>query len=305
MAITAPTLTTDFDSHFLPPHMATNYFSEVAKRSVVQQLARKVPLSANGETIPVVTSKPTAGWVAQGAQKPASKGGLGVLSMEPKKIAAIAVVSSETVRANPGGYMQIFRDDIAEAFALAFDAAVLHGTNSPFAHNIDETTKAVALGTATADKGGVYADLNSAIKLMVDDDRRKLSGWVFDTTAEPLLNGSVDANGRPLLVDPVYSASTLGSARLLGRSAQFGDTVAGTGVGAPIGYGGDWSKVVWGSVGGISWSTSTEATVTINGELKSLWENNLVAILAEAEFGCLIADTASFVKLTEASAPAA
>ena len=303
MAITAPTLTTDFDSHFLPPHMASGYFDEVAKRSVVQQLARKVPLSPNGETVPVVTSKPTAGWVAQGGQKPATKGGLGVLSMEPKKLAAIAVVSSETVRANPGGYMQIFKNDIAEAFALAFDAAVLHGTNSPFGADLDDTTKTVALGTATATKGGVYADLNSALKLLVDDGK-KMTGSVFDVTAEPLLNASVDANGRPLLVEPVYDGTSLSTARLLGRPAQFGEGVKGTGATPSIGYTGDWSKVIWGSVGGISWSTSTEATVTINGELTSLFENNLVAILAEAEFGCLIADTGSFVKLTEATAGA-
>ena len=43
------------------------------------------------------------------------------------------------------------------------------------------------------------------------------------------------------------------------------------------------------------------ATVTINGSLTSLWENNLVAILAEAEFGWVVNDTDAFVRLTNAS----
>jgi hypothetical protein len=54
---------------------------------------------------------------------------------------------------------------------------------------------------------------------------------------------------------------------------------------------------VWGSVGGINYSVSTETAVTINGALVSLWENNLVAVRAEAEYGFLVNDTASFVKL--------
>lgn len=300
MAITAPTTLSGF-SGFLQPNMAAPYFEETAKRSAVQQLARKVPLSPTGEAVPVVTSKPVAGWVGEGQQKPSTEGKLGLLSMQPKKIAGIAVVSMEVVRANPGNYIQLFKDQIAEAFALAFDDAVLHGTNSPFTHNLDETTKQVALGTSTAAKGGIYADLNSAIKLLVDDGKKKLTGWAFDTTAEPDLNAGVDGNGRPLLVDPVYTDNALAAARLLGRPSFMSDTVSSAD-GQIEGYGGDWSKVVWGAVGGISYAVSDQTAVTINGKLTSLWENNLVALRAEAEFGALIQDSAYFVKINKAAA---
>lgn len=299
MAVTAPTKTTDF-AGYLQPHMAQDFFAEAAKRSVVQQLARKVPLGISGETVPIVTSKPTAGWVAEAGEKPVTKGTVGLLKMQPKKIAAIAVVSSEVVRANPANYVNLFKTDIAEAFALAFDAAVLHGVNSPFDHNLDETKKAVELGTADAAHGGICGDANSAIQLMVADGK-KLTGWAFDTTAEPLLNGSYDTTGRPLLTEPVYSDNALASARLLGRSAFIGDGVATADKKTVVGYGGDWSKIVWGQVGGISYSVSTEATVKINGELIPLWQNNLVGILAEAEFGCLIVAPEQFVKLTNAA----
>jgi HK97 family phage major capsid protein len=96
-----------------------------------------VPLGFSGKSIPVVTGKVTAGWVAEGAQKPASSGSMALKTMDPKKLAAIAVVSAEVVRANPGGYMDVLRPQIAEAFAIAFDAAALHGTSSPFSTNID------------------------------------------------------------------------------------------------------------------------------------------------------------------------
>lgn len=299
MAITNATNTADF-SGFIKPEAAQAYFDEARKNSVVQQLVRQVPIGAAGIEIPVVTSKPTASWVAEGGQKPTTAGGLGLKTMTPKKIAAIAVVSAEVVRANPGNYMNIYRQDIAEAFAKAFDAATLYGTDSPFGANqaLTNTTKSVTLGTATKENGGVFADVNSGLDLLVKDKKR-LSGFAFDAVTEPLFNGAVDTNGRPLFIDSptTDTAATVRDGRLLGRPTYIGETVAN---GTTVGFGGDWSKAVWGTVGGITFDVSTQATVTINGELTSLWEHNLVAVRAEAEYAWLLHDKDAFVKYTTA-----
>lgn len=300
MAQTAATNTSEF-AGFLKPAEAEAYFTQAARQSVVQSLTRKVPLGITGQDIPIVTSKPTAGWVAEAGQKPTTSGALGLKSMAPKKLAAITVVSAEVVRANPGNYVNLFRDQIAEAFAIAFDAATLHGTNSPFgaSNNIAATSKAVELGTATQANGGIYADVNAALKLLVDD-KKKLTGWALDDTTEPIFNSAVDLNGRPLFVDATYEESALSGGRLLRRPAFYNEGVAD---GTTVGFAGDWSQAVWGAVGGISYDVSTEATVTINGVLTSLWEHNLVAIRAEAEYGWLVNDTSAFVKLTEGVTP--
>src|SRR5665647_40859 len=129
-----PTVLADF-SGFINPAQAQAYFDEARKRSVVQQLVRQIPLGAPGAEIPYSTAKATAGWVAEGGKKPTTEAALSLATITPKKIAAIAVVSAEVVRANPGSYMQVLRDDIAEAFALAFDSAALHGTSTPFGVN--------------------------------------------------------------------------------------------------------------------------------------------------------------------------
>ncbi|AHB31617.1 major capsid protein [Arthrobacter phage vB_ArS-ArV2] len=298
MAQNAATMTGDF-AGFLKPAEAQAYFTQAARRSVVQSLTRQVPLGASGQEIPVVTSKPSAGWVAEGGQKPTTNGALGLKPITPKKLAAITVVSAEVVRANPGNYVSLFRDQIAEAFAVAFDAAALHGTSSPFGagNNIAATTKSVEIGTSTAAAGGVYSDLNGALKLLVDD-KKKLTGWAFDDTAEPLLNAAVDLQGRPLFVDATYENSALSAGRLLRRPAFYSEGVA---AGTTVGFAGDWSQAVWGTVGGISYDVSTEATVTINGTLTSLWEHNLVAIRAEAEYGWLVNDNQAFVELLNAA----
>lgn len=305
MAITAATVTGDF-SGFLSPAQAGPIFEQTRRMSVMQQLARQVPLGINGVEIPVVTTKPTAGWVAEGGQKPATKGAMTLKTMTPKKLAAIAVVSAEVVRANPGNYINIFRADIAEAFAIAFDSATFHGTSSPFSADIDDTTKAVELGTAAASAGGVHKDFVSGLSLLVADGK-KLTGFALDDTVEPTVLGAVDTTGRPLYVDLPYDATSPAVARpgrLLNRPSYMGAGVAApvpgtTSTAYPVAYAGDWTQVVWGSVGGITYDVSTEATVTINGSLVSLWEKNLVAIRAEAEYGFLINDTAAFVKYTE------
>jgi len=301
MAITAATKTSDF-SGFLNREQSEAIFEKAARISVVQQMARRVPLGANGQAIPVVTGKVQAGWVAEGAAKPASAGTMALKTMDPKKLAAIAVVSAEVVRANPGGYMDLLRPQIAEAFATTFDSAALHGTGSPFSTNLDTGSSTQEFLDASGTGGAltqVYDDLNAGLATLVNADKDP-SGFLFDKRFEPILNGSKDTAGRPLFTAPTYEDGNRSRGSLLGY-----ETTIGKGVWANTpkiyGYLGDWSQAAWGAVGEISYKVSTEATVTINGTLVSLFENNLVAILAEAEYGWLVNDPASFVKYTNAT----
>src|SRR5690606_25861335 len=125
----------------------------------------RVPLGMNGEKIPVVTSKPTANWVGEAGKKPATNMGLGLVHITPKKLAAIAVMSAEVVRANPGNYTGKLREGLAEAFATAFDYAVGYdlggdGTGSgPFDHYLNATTKRVEIGSTTQADGGIHGDI--------------------------------------------------------------------------------------------------------------------------------------------------
>lgn len=286
-------------SGFLNPEISQNYFAQARKTSTVMQLARQIPLGINGQEIPYSTAKAKAGWVSEGGRKPSTESGLALKTIKPYKLAAISVVSAEVVRANPGNYMQILRDDIAESFAVAFDEAALHGTDTPFgaSNYIGSTSKAVELGTTDQDAGGTYGDVVAGLKLLVDDGK-SLNGFAFDKRVEPEFLGAVDTVGRPLFVDtpPAETTPAVTPGRLIGRPAYLGDNVYDDGV---LGFGGDWSQVVWGVVGGITFDVSTETTVTLGGELVSTWENNLVAIRAEAEFGLLVNDPDAFVKYTE------
>lgn len=298
MAITAATTTSGF-SGFLTAAQSAPIFDAARNASVVQQLARQIPLGPSGVSIPVTTGKLSAGWVAEGATKPASAGTMTLKTMTPKKLGVIAVVSAEVVRANPGNYMENIRGDVAEAFATAFDAAALHGTATPFTTYVDQTANSVEFTGTTPAFTAVYTDLNSALNvLLTQSSPRYPTGWALDARFEPVLNGSLDTTNRPIFVESPFTetAGAIRAGRLMGREAYVGPGIYAS-TGKIYGYLGDWTQAAWGTVGGISYSLSTEATVTINGALVSLWENNLVAVLAEAEYGWLVNDLTAFVKL--------
>lgn len=305
MAITAATRTSDFEG-FLSPAESAPIFDDARRQSVFQQLIPQTPLGINGQKVPVVTGKPTANWVGEAAQKPATQMAMDLLYIKPEKLAAIAVLSAETVRANPGNINGQLRPYLAEAFAVAFDLAVGYdvggdGTgSSPFTNPLASTSKSVELGTSTQGQGGIHGDIVAGLKLLVDDGK-KLSGFGLDDNVEPDFWGAVDASGRPLYVD-LPTDDTSGTiarpGRLLNRPSFMGEGVGRDGV---VAFGGDFRKAAWGVVGGISYRVSTEATVTINGQLTSLWENNLVAVLAEAEYGYVNSDVESFVKYERAA----
>lgn len=292
-------------SGFITPDLAQDYFAAAQRTSVVQQLARKVPLGASGVKVPHFNgSNVSATWVGEGARKPITKGSMSLQQFVPHKIAAIIVDSAEVVRLNPNGYITHMQDAVGSVIGKAFDDAVLHGISSPFPNYIDQTVKLNSLGTTNYGSApSVYQDLAvTALKQLTSDrnadgNRYRWTGTALDVVTEPILNAAVDTTGRPLFNEPVYSgeAGPVRPGSILGRPTFLSDQIeSGTGV---YGYMGDFSQVVWGQVGGISYSVSNQASVTLDGALVSLWEHNLIAILVEAEFGVLINDLDAFVKL--------
>ena len=290
--------TGDF-SGFLEPKMAAPIFEEMTRRSLVQPLARKIEMGPTGTSIPFWDGDVQAAWVDEGGKKPLTKGGFDKFTVQPKKIAAIFAMSAEVVRANPQNYINVMREKVAEAFAVAFDNAALHGTNTPFGAYVDQTTKTVSMGN------DAYTATNNALSLLVEDGK-KFTGGLLDARTEPIINGSVDNNKRPLFIEPTYTEtnSLTRTGRILSRPVTIAEGVAaGEGEGETLGYYGDFSKILWGQIGGISYDVTDQATLDLSAEqdgsgLTSLWQHNLVAVRCEAEFAIRVHDKDAFVKVT-------
>lgn len=299
MAMSTSTFaTTDDFSGFLKPEQAAPIFEEMTKRSLVQPLAKKIEMGPTGVSIPFWDGDVQAHWVDEAGKKPLAKGGFDQFSVSPKKIAVIFAMSSEVVRANPLNYINVMREKVGEAFAVAFDAAVMHGTNTPFGAYMDQTTKAVAL-----DDPNAYGATNNALSLLVNDGK-KFTGGLLDNITEPIINGALDNNGRPLFIEPTYTEtnSLTRQGRILARPITIAEGVKGPEADAAAGYFGDFSQILWGQVGGISYDVSDQATLDLSeaqdgSGLTSLWQHNLVAVRAEAEFAALVRDPEAFVKV--------
>jgi HK97 family phage major capsid protein len=294
MGITAAKTLSNF-SDFLTPEQSAPIFEDAARSSVVQRIVPQVPLSFSGRAVPVVNQRPVATWVTEGVAKTATQGGMKLVNMEPKKLAAIAVVSEEVVRANPGNFVTWLRPALSDAFAVAFDLATLHGVggngtgSGPFDADIADTTHTVTLGTGAT----LYNDLVSAGKTL-SKDGRKITAFAFSDYAEWLFADELDGVNRPLFSLNVTDPTALvRPGALINRPCYLADTI---GLGTTMGFAGDWTKARWGVVGGINFTVSNEASVTINGSLVSLWQNNLVAIRAEAEYGFVMTEATNFVK---------
>jgi HK97 family phage major capsid protein len=289
-------------SGYLDPVLAQDYFAEVAKVSIVQQIARKIPMGPSGVRIPHWTGEVTARWVAETEQKPVTKGDMTKQDVVPFKIATIFAASSEVVRANPANYLSVMRAKVAEAIALSFDQAVLHKIDSPFGTALSDTTKTQALGP------NAYDALNGGLTQLLADGK-KWTGTLLDSKTEPVLNASKDAAERPLFLEATYTDinSPFRTGRVIGRPTYISDHVAQDEV---VGFMGDFSQLIWGQIGGLSYDVSDQATLdlSVNGDgsgIVSLWQQNMVAIRVEAEFAALVNDPEAFVKLTDTPAPKA
>ncbi|AGT14266.1 major capsid protein [Mycobacterium phage Adzzy] len=289
---------------YLEPEQAKDYFAEAEKTSIVQKFAQKVPMGTTGQKIPHWIGDVTAQWIGEGDMKPITKGNMTSQNIAPHKIATIFVASAETVRANPANYLGTMRTKVATAFAMAFDAAALNGTNSPFPTFLAQTTKSVSL----ADPGGAgVSDLTAYDALAVNglsllvNAKKKWTHTLLDDIVEPILNGAKDKNGRPLFIEATYDngVEAMREGRIVSRPTILSDHVAD---GTTVGYMGDFRNVIWGQVGGLSFDVTDQATLNLGTpqapEFVSLWQHNLVAVRVEAEYAFHNNDKDAFVKLT-------
>ncbi|WGH21438.1 major capsid protein [Mycobacterium phage Tucker] len=298
---------------YLEPEQAQDYFAEAEKTSIVQQFAQKIAMGTTGQKIPHWTGDVTAQWIGEGDMKPITKGDMTSQNIAPHKIATIFVASAETVRANPANYLGTMRTKVGTAFAMAFDAAAIYGDGSPFPTFINQTTKELSIAGDTDTT--VYDALAvDGLRLLVNNGK-KWTNTLLDDVAEPILNGAKDKNGRPLFIESTYgeAASPFRSGRIVARPTILSDhvvrPVAAAGEVAAhqiLGFQGDFTQLLWGQVGGLSFDVTDQATLNLGTpaapNFVSLWQHNLVAVRVEAEYSFHCNDAESFVRLTDLEA---
>lgn len=300
------------DGVVLPSAVSAEIWADAQEASAVMALARQIDLPGPGITIPIITGDPEADWVNETDDKPVSASTLSSKQITPYKVAVIELVSDEFMRDLPRLYAEL-RRRLPGSIAKKFDSTVF-GTTAP-GSNFDTLggSDAVALSPHASNvKLGTYSGLVAAYQAVAAGGG-SLDGWALSSQAKGLLLGQIDTTGRPLILDSIQNGSSI--PQLLGEDVYYTKGVHAAGTPNTIGFAGDWSSAVYGTVEGIKFSTSKDATVR-QGTLtltasdgattvdvpnyKSMFQANMTALLVEAEIGFRVTDADRFVKLTDA-----
>lgn len=275
----------------LPVDVAQEIMQKTQESSAVMQLAKQIALPGRGAAIPVITSDPEASWVGETDAKPVSNPGLSTKIMRAYKLAVIVPFSDEFRRDDAALYDALIQR-LPNALGAKFDATAFGNADKPGddfdsfgsctaqSLNLDVYAGLVAADTDIATHGGI------------------LNGFVISPQGKGILLGATDQNKRPLFINSVAEGAVpviLGAKTLQSKAAYKNANPA------IVGFAGDWTQAMYGTVEGVKIDFSKEATLTYNDTTINLFQNNMFAVRAEIEVG-FRADTSVFNKLTASSA---
>ena len=273
----------------LPADVASEIWSKTLESSAVMRLARRISMPGNGITIPVITSDPTAQWVVETEAKPVSNPEVSKKNLKPYKLAVIVPFSNEFRRDVKSLYDALV-SRLPNVLGMKFDETVFFGSapGSDFDTFANVTAQAIGddayqgIVAAYADIAAHYGNAN---------------GIALSPAGKAVLLASVDQIGHPLF----NSFASDGVGNILGASVY--DTRAAYKSGTPntVGFIGDWTKAVYGTVEGVKVDISKEATLDLgSGNTINLFQQNMFAVRAEIEVG-FGAETDKFNALTDAT----
>ena len=287
----------------LPADVAQEILQKTQSASAVMQMARQITLPGRGVQIPVITSDPSASWVAETGAKPVSNPGLSSKLMQAYKLAVIVPFSDEFRRDAAALYDALIAR-LPLALAQKFDQTVIGAVEKP-GENFDNFALCTAQKLVPGVGETVYGNLVAAYTDIAEDGG-SLNGFAMSPAGIGLLLGAIDTTGRPIFT---ASAGDGDVARVLGARTveargmyKAGAAPVGTGAGTPaiVGVAGDWSQAMYGTVEGVQIRFADQTGLTINSEQVNLWEHNMFAVRAEIELG-FRADTNCFNLLTGAT----
>lgn len=295
MASGIPTNRTNIE---LPNDVSSEILQKTVGESVVMQLARPIALPGRGTQIPVITGDPTAAWVSETGAKTVSNPTISKKIMQAHKLAVIVPFSNE-FRRDAAALYDALIERLPGALAKEFDKTVFFGPASGSLANFDNFSAVTAQSLSSSVYGGLVAadgDIAEAGGVM--------NGIVLSPQGKSVLLGALDGEYRPLF----NTVAEGGITRVLGAntyvtSAAYKAGTAGTG-GNPdiLGFAGDWSKALYGTVEGVIIDYSSDATLTLaDSSTVNLFQNNMFAVRAEIEVG-FVAETDYFDALTRAHA---
>lgn len=281
-------------TNLLPKNVAAEIWDKARSATIMPALAKQVPIILGDNTFPIVTKKPTASIVGEGAPKLESELQVGAKTIRPIKAVVGLEFTLEAILTNPSGILGLLSEQLGAALAEQVDLSVLHGKDATSGSTIagvdylNQTTKRIDIDDADS----VDAALWDGYGEIVNAGGKDFTGFAFDPRYVFELANDRDTLGKRVNDIAIGGAVTsyAGQPVAVAKSVsgQLG-SLADTGV---RGFGGDWDALKFGYNLNIPVKRIEYGDPFGNGDLQA---RNSIAYMAEVIYGWAILDLNSFV----------
>lgn len=277
----------------LPAEVSSEILQKAQEQSAVMRLANHMDIPERGVSIPIITGDPEAQWTKETEKKAVSTHKLETKLLTPYTLAVIVPFSNQFKKSAQSLY-EVMVQRLPLALANKFDATVFGSVDAP-GENFDTFKSVTAQDIGAKTYNGLVA-----AKSDIGKHKGTMNGIVLSEEGESIMLLAADTTGRPLFINPTAAD---GVPVILGAPTykSTGAYIAGTP--NTVGFAGDWTQAVYGTVNGtgVEVSISDQATLTVGDTTINLWQQNMFAVRCEIELG-FRADTTVFNKLTQTAA---
>lgn len=230
-------------------------------------------------------------WVGQGKPKPLTALDFAGTTLEPNKVANIAVVSKEILMSSSPSAEPIIRDSLAAALRERMDTDFIDPTKNVSANvSPASITYGISLPNSSGnDADAIRADVKTMMQAFIDANNPPTSGvWIMSSGTALALSLMTNAMGQP-----EFPGITLNGGIFAGLPVITSEYVAAVSAGSYV-YLVNASDIYLADEGGLTVDMSTEASLEMldsglsqdatagtGASLVSMFQTNSVAFLAE------------------------
>lgn len=296
----------------IPEEVSDSIIQALPTTSIVMQLAQRFPnMSRKQERLPVLGTFPTAYW---------QNGDTGLIQTTEMswenvylnaEVLGVIVSVPKTVLADEDyDLWGQTRPRLIEAFAKAFDRAVLHGTNAPDAFPDDLMTQITAASHTVDEDTATYADLydmllgtasdgTAGVAGLVEADGFMVNGYIAAPSMKARMRGLRDANGNPIFQSSPQEATRY---TLDGEQVYF-PTNGALNQSSALMIAGDWKQLIYSMRTDMEFELSTQAVIqNASGAIEiNTFQQNVVALKATMRLAWALPNPPTLLNETDAT----
>ncbi|KMO34318.1 phage major capsid protein [Methylobacterium aquaticum] len=303
------TVTSGISSNVLLPQPVTSEVIELLRpqATFLEGNPRRVRLIGGKFRQPRGASPATAAYVGEGAKKPVGTPGFDDINMSSYKLAGIVLLTNEALKWPVVDIEAYVRNDLRQVLGLTMDSAMYFG-NGTGATPLGIFKKS-GITTLDASTTGYFANVKAPTVAEIDSiaSRMILSmtganivmtnkwRWIFSYRTWHYLSNLRDGNGNRIYPELAQGNFKGISFLVSNQIPENGGTTTDESSLSLV----DFGHVLFAEEEGMIMKSSTEATIDDNGTTVFLWQQNMMAILAEMEHDVTLDQSKAVATLTK------